>query len=290
MIHSVTGSAGISIPIAVPNGSFEVPATPFVSTEVGSWQKTPRPDDYDESAGFLWDQLSGVFKNTADSSPDHIVNLDGSQALYLFAVPRVGLRLDGTGPGGAFPASFTVGDSVTLTVSVIGGGGNMREGASLVAELYSLAESGQRQTVAVTNIVHSVVLFPTTTRLVDVEVTVPAVRSGDPWAGRPLGIALLSGVTAGSGLEGGYWDLDHVRLTVSRDASFSLTATLSAEGLRITWPGDSGSQYQVQTSTNLTTWTNVGEPLTGGGGVLEAGLSTAAADATLVRVVSSAQP
>ena len=279
--------AAASSPVPIPNGSFEIPSTPFVSTEVGSWQKTPRPDDYDESGGFLWDQLCGVFRNTAVTSPDHITNLDGSQALYLFAVPQVGLLMDGTGPDGAFPASFTIGESATLTVSVIGGGGNMREGASLRAELYYLDESGERHGAASTTIVHSAAIFPTNTRLVEFSTSVPVVLPEDPWAGRRLGIALLSGVTKESGLEGGYWDLDHIRLHVNRGDSFSLAVTPEPEALRIAWPGENGLQYQVQTSTNLVTWSDLGPLRPGSGTNLEVVLPTTPEDITFVRVASA---
>ena len=82
--------------LLVPNGSFESPATDFVNIQVDGWRKTPRPDDYPEGGGFLWDQLTGVFRNTPPDSPDHLLNIDGKQALYLFAIPGVGLFQDAT--------------------------------------------------------------------------------------------------------------------------------------------------------------------------------------------------
>src|SRR5262245_39645715 len=80
--------------INIPNNSFESPATSFVSININAWQKSPKPDWYQESGGFLWTQLTGIFKNTPATSADHIDNCDGNQALWLFAVPEVGLFQD----------------------------------------------------------------------------------------------------------------------------------------------------------------------------------------------------
>src|SRR5438105_14509978 len=75
--------------VYVPNGSFESPATTFVDTRIDSWQKAPKPDWYAESSGYTWDELTGVFANTATNSADHIDNCDGAQAMGMFAVPDV---------------------------------------------------------------------------------------------------------------------------------------------------------------------------------------------------------
>src|SRR2546423_15691175 len=80
--------------IVVPNGSFESPSTTFVDTHIDSWQEAPKPDWYAEGGGFTWDQLTGVFMNTSVTSADHIDNCDGNQALWMFAVPEVGVFQD----------------------------------------------------------------------------------------------------------------------------------------------------------------------------------------------------
>ena len=80
------GTAGT---LNVPNASFESPVTSFVNINVDAWQKSPKPDWYDESGGFLLSQLFGAFKNTAAGNADHIDNCDGNQALWLFSVPEV---------------------------------------------------------------------------------------------------------------------------------------------------------------------------------------------------------
>src|SRR6185437_8134367 len=129
--------------IVVPNYSFESPTTAFVDPSIGSWQKTPKPDWYDESGGNLWSQLTGVFVNTAPGASDHIDNVDANQALYLFALPTSGVfqdynSLDGTNttPSHAFNATFEPGHGYDLTVAVVGGGGGMIEGSTLELALY----------------------------------------------------------------------------------------------------------------------------------------------------------
>ena len=116
--------------IVVPNGSFESPSTPYVSINIDSWQKSPKPDDYIEAGGFLWTQLTGIFKNSSPGSSDYIDNCDGAQALWLFAVPEVALFQDydsfdwhNQPPSHQFNATFTIGRSYHLRVGVIGTGG-----------------------------------------------------------------------------------------------------------------------------------------------------------------------
>lgn len=193
-------------PLYVPNSSFEAPATPFVDPRIDEWQKTTKPSWYDESSGFTWDQLFGVFKNTAPGEPDHIGNCDGAQAIYIFAVPEAGiyqdiLRTDTT---------FGVGKSYRLTTGIIAGGGGMTNGASLEMSLYYLDPAGNRIVVAATNIVYDPALFPNQTNLVDVQLSIPVTQPTHAWAGRPMGIRFLS--TVSPSLVGGYWDLDNVRL------------------------------------------------------------------------------
>src|SRR5436190_21307504 len=72
--------------ISVPNGSFESPQTSFVTLQVDSWEKTLK-----DQPGGQFDQLVGIFKNTTNGAADHIDNMDGEQAVYIFAVPGVGI-------------------------------------------------------------------------------------------------------------------------------------------------------------------------------------------------------
>ncbi|MEO7678027.1 MAG: hypothetical protein ABIV39_14810, partial [Verrucomicrobiota bacterium] len=68
--------------------------------------------------------------------------------------------------------------------------------------------------------------FPTKTHLVDFQVRVPFVKAGDPWAGQKLGVQLISMATMEN--KGGYWDLDNVRLSVTRETT--VAGQISANG------------------------------------------------------------
>ena len=58
--------------------------------------------------------------------------------------------------------------------------------------------------------------------LPDYSLTIPAVTAGDPWAGQGIGIALLQTSTTAD--EGGYWDIDNVRLTTPISAAWTARA------------------------------------------------------------------
>ncbi|MBM3878688.1 MAG: hypothetical protein FJ387_03065 [Verrucomicrobia bacterium] len=266
LILASTSSALLSQPIPIPNASFESPTTDFADPRIDSWQKTPKPFWYDESGGFLWAQLTGVFLNTPPSSPDHIANVDGKQAIFLFAVPEVGLFQDyestdwtGAPPSHAFDVRFQVGRTYQLTVAVLGGGGNMAEGATLELSLYYRDDSGALQTVDATTVTHSLSTFPNLTRLVDFTLESAPVQATDPWAGRHLGVRLLS--TVNPALAGGYWDLDQVRLTMSQ-APKLLDPTWADGRLRFLIASEPGLRFEILTTSNVTqpmpAWTSLG--------------------------------
>src|SRR5438046_1711605 len=109
--------------ISVPNGSFESPPVLFtVSINIDSWQKSARPDWYDDTdSPYKWNQLTGAFKNTPTNAPDHIDNCDGNQAIWMFAIPEVGLFQDynttdyrSTVPTHEFNATYEAGKSYHL--------------------------------------------------------------------------------------------------------------------------------------------------------------------------------
>ena len=207
--------------IFIPNSSFESPVTDFAGPEMDSWQKAPQPAWYVDPTGtFPWEALMGQFLNTSNGSPDHIYNLDGSQAAFLFASPDVAIFQDyGTISGSGvttphpFNAQFEAGKSYALTVGVLGGGGGMTNGATLEIALYFRDASNSVVTVGATTITNSQALFPTNTLFTDFQLRLPFVRPTDPWAGKRIGIRIAS--TVGFDKMGGYWDLDHVRLTDS---------------------------------------------------------------------------
>ncbi len=257
--------------ISVPNGSFESPATEFVDIRLDSWQKTPKPDWFDESGGQLWDQLTGLYLNLPAGDPGRIENCDGNQAVWIFAVPQAGFFQDyestdwsSTSPLHAFDARYEAGKSYQLTVGVLGGGGNMQAGASLLVELYYRDGSSNQVSVAATTFVYAPPPVPGAKRFVDVTVEVPAVPAGAPWAGQHIGIRLLS--TIDPSLAGGFWDVDNVRLDAFGepvllapgffDGKFGFTIQ-SAPGAKFEILAASDARLPLSNWTSLATLTSV---------------------------------
>lgn len=206
-------------PIALPNASFESPTPPLgfpVNPSIDSWQESPQPVWFDPNdfGGVTWDQMTGVFPNTPPSEPDHIENLDGNQAAYLFAVPEVALFQDYSSmdwndgaPTHGFDATFEVGVAYQLTAGVLGASG-LAEGAGLRLSFYYRDASNNPVTVAATDISYSSEAFPTITRLSDYQVTTPIVQASDAWAGEKIGVQI-----AATSMGGSYWDVDQVRVS-----------------------------------------------------------------------------
>jgi hypothetical protein len=242
-------------PITVPNASFESPATPFVSLIFDSWQRTPQPVWWDENASGPWTNLTGIFKNTAPGSVDHIDNCDGNQAAWLFANPDTGFFQDydsmawnDPAPTHAFDAKFEAGKFYRLTVGVIGGGYSMLPETPLEASFYYRDAASNKVVVAATTITYSSAYFSNRTQLVNFTVTTPVVRLDDPWAGLNIGIQFLSVVTPE--LAGGYWDLDNVRLT-SLLAPALLNPVHSSGQFRCILQSEPGFVIEMLASTNL---------------------------------------
>jgi len=212
--------------IAVPNYSFESPTTPpgFPAFPVvDSWQKAPEPPGVPLPPGVTWDQLAGVFPNTAPGSPDHIDNVDGAQAAYMFAVPGVALFQDSFGP------TYEVGMSYSLTVGILGGGG-ITEGSTFQISLYYRDGGNNIVNIASTPVTYTAAGFPTATHLIDFNVALGEVQSGDAWVGRNIGIQLL----ASGGTGAGYWDLDNVRLSAVPEPGTVALLALGLGGLAFT--------------------------------------------------------
>jgi len=245
-------------PIVVPNGSFESPATFFVSLNFDSWQRTPQPVTWDENVSGPWTNQTGIFKNTPPGNADHIENCAGNQAAWLFANPGVGLfqdydsvDWDDPAPTHAFDVKFEVGQSYQLTVGVLVGGmasgGGVAGGATLELSLYYRDATSNRVTVAATSITNSLSTFSNSTQLLDFSVSVSTVQPDDSWAGQNIGIQLLSNVT--SELAGGYWDVDNVRLT--SDAGPRLLNPIYTNGqFQFTLQSEPGRVCEILASTN----------------------------------------
>lgn len=194
--------------IAVPNYSFESPSTlPVgVSTSISAWQKAPQPGYFNPGTfGFTWDQTAGIFY---DSNP--YANHDGTQCAYMLSFPAVSLSQDySTSPG--FNASYGVGQSYTLTLGLFGK--SLDANNSLQLSFYYRDAGNNMVTVgSPTTITYNPATFPLTTplNLVDFSVTVPTVQASDAWAGKNIGIMIQ---VSASDFNGGYWDMDNVRLT-----------------------------------------------------------------------------
>ena len=154
----------------------------------------------------LWTELdndlvnsfnTGVFKNTPIGADNHITNVDGQQAAFLGSY--VGNSIS------QFTASkFQVGKSYQLTVGVcVSAFAPPQGGDPLILEflywdIFNSVPIVSTQ-VPVTGL--------TSTFLEDFTLNLSTVQSEDIWAGKNIGITIRA-----SGEEGGYWDLDNVRL------------------------------------------------------------------------------
>jgi hypothetical protein len=240
-------------PIYVPNASFESPTTAYVSVAIADWQKSPQPAWYDDSSGFLWVDETGLFLNTPVGAGNHIDNLEGDQAMWLFAVPTVAVFQDN------FSAIFQAGQSYQLTIGVIGGGGGMLPGDTVDISLYYRDHMSNMVTVANTTITNDPNKFPVTTHFVDFLTTLPTVKATDPWAGQNIGIQLAS--TVSSNNEGGYWDLDNVRLVSFLSPSIISPVWINGQ-FQFTLQSDPGASVEILCSTNatlpLSKWSSLG--------------------------------
>jgi len=239
--------------IAVPNGSFESPQTDFVDIRIDFWSKTPKPAWWDENAYGPWEQLTGVFLNVPPQDPRHIDNCDGRQAVWLFANPEVGLFQE-------LSARFQVGRAYELTVGLFPGSVYpMEPGATVELSLYYRDAASNRQVVAALVVTNTDSVFSNQAHhLNDFRVSVPLVQATDPWAGQPIGIALMSTVLQ---VAGGYWVLDNVRLTELRAPG--LSSPIITNGLlsfRI--EGEPGQPVEILASANvalpLSNWVSLG--------------------------------
>ena len=216
-------------PITVPNYSFESgPAPnsyPFVNPGITSWQKAPEPAYYGPAIGtpygIPWQGTAGVF---LDVNP--YANHLGSQAGYILGFPQVALFQDyNSSPSHDFDGTFEIGKSYNLTIGVFGKT-TLAPGSTLALSLYYLDDANNHVDVGSTTITYSLAAFPTNTplSLVDYSVNVPTVQTSDSWAGKHIGIELLS-TTPLEMSTGGNWDFDNVRLTaVPEPAACALLA------------------------------------------------------------------
>jgi len=150
--HLLTAALGVATLLAgpgalragnlyVPNYSFESPNigtnSPYAAPVLDSWNQSAQPSWYVPAnfGGSPWAYLMGTFYNLPNftnataTNASFIDNCNGIQAVFLFAVPQVAIFQD-------INAAFNAGKTYTLTVGLIGGGGNMAIGSTLQLSLY----------------------------------------------------------------------------------------------------------------------------------------------------------
>jgi hypothetical protein len=237
--------------IQVPNGSFESPSTTYASPFMDDWQKTAKPDWYDEGSGaFLWTQLTGEFKNLPPGSAGYVDNCDGDQGAWMFVIPQVGIFQEYDSPSNhAFNATYEVGKSYHLTVGLIGTGGNMMVGATFELALYYRDPASNMVFVAATSVTNLPTVFSNNTHFIDFRADTAGVRATDPWAGQHIGIGLFSSITD-TNMEGGYWDLDNVRLASAREPTLS-NPVWSNNQLSFAIQSEAGLVFEIQKATDF---------------------------------------
>jgi hypothetical protein len=127
-------------------------------------------------------------------------------------------------------------------------------------DLYYRDASSNKVIVATTPITNLSTVFSNNTHFVDCTVDTPTVKPGDPWAGRHIGIQMLSTIVD-TNLEGGYWDLDNVRLSSILEPA--LVAPVWTNGqFQFTLQSEPGLHVEILSTTNLTqpvsAWTSLG--------------------------------
>jgi len=241
--------------LVIPNHSFERPVTSFVTLELDSWERFPKPAAYVEEGGFLWSQLTGTFANAAPGSSDHLTNLQGNQSMWVFAVPDNGVWNRVLSSDGVSEARVVAGDSYRLTVDLLGTGGAMKPGVPITLSVQALGSGVERIPVASFTVTNSVDLFPVRTRMRTFEFVSDPVPAGHPAVGQGLAVEVRSTVSPAD--EGGYWNVDALQLVRLSPATLELTILGMGDVVRLGWGSRAGWRYRLHRSATL----GVGEPM-----------------------------
>jgi len=187
-----------SASISIENASFEAPLV-----DPNSFPAVPYVEHWTENDLDLSSTNTGVFANTASDSPDHIVNADGSQLAFLGSQTGNALEQD-------LAATYKIGCDYRLTVAV-GVSGRFPPSSAEPVDTFELVLY-YRDANEPVDIVHLAVEATglSVTQLTDFSLYLPTVQPDDAWAGMAIGVALRA-----TGMPGGFWDLDHVRLIES---------------------------------------------------------------------------
>ena len=223
-------SPALSDSISVPNYDFASPYVPdeppYAAAGFSDWVQSPPPAWWtaDGYTSQQWADSAGLFVNVPYEWIDNLVPSGGTsvhqQAAFMFATP--GLEISQV-----LASTFRVGTSYRLTVGIQGGGEGMPIGCPMEIGLYYLNATGNQVMVGTATVLNGNSLSSSGSssyinHLPDYSLTIPAVTAGDPWAGQGIGIALLQTSTTAD--EGGYWDIDNVRLTTPISAAWTARA------------------------------------------------------------------
>jgi hypothetical protein len=185
-----------SASIHIENASFEAPVIDPCGFQVLPYVDQWRELDLDNQGS----TNTGIFINTLPGSPDRVLNADCNQLAFLGSAQGNGFEQD-------LVSVYKVGCAYRLTVGV---GGSMRFPPSsseptdtIELVLYYLEDSNT------VDIIHyTVEAMEPNSFLQDFRTDLPTVQATDAWAGKNIGVAIRA-----TGLAGGFWVLDNVRLT-----------------------------------------------------------------------------
>ncbi len=201
-LDNVRLTESLPVSIAITNASFESPVV-----DPNGWGAFPVADGWIETdLDTLASTNTGVFLNTPADSFDHVVNADGKQLAFLASALGNGFEQN-------LSATYKTGCDYRLTVGV---GVSARYSPAILEPvgtlnlvLYYL--DGNKAVDIASRTVEAV--GTSSTYLQDVSLYLPTVNAGDAWAGKTIGVAIRA-----TGVAGGFWDLDNVRLGESLPA------------------------------------------------------------------------
>jgi len=201
---SVTPVRSASIPIE--NASFESPVV-----DPNGFSALPFVDGWTEiDADTETSTNTGVFANPAPASPGRLVNADGDQLAFLGSQTGNAIEQD-------LIDTYRTGCDYRLTVAV-GISGLFPPAATEPVDTLELVlyyRDGPNTVDIACEVVEAVGL--SSTKLKDFTLYLTPVRPGDALAGTTIGVALRA-----TGMPGGFWDIDNVRLTESPPVSIAM--------------------------------------------------------------------
>jgi hypothetical protein len=222
----MVASAHGQVPIEIPNGSFENPATVFAFPDADEWDETGPVGEDPQLPGVVDTLDTGVFFNSpvdgeGQPSPFFIPNGDGLQIGFIGADDASTIAFFQELPevyevGGTYTVNLLVGESFFFPPLTFNPNDPNPppdpDPALLELSLYYTSGSGDK--IVVTDRIVSAEEMPDGPSagllLVDVATTGMSVQASDAWAGAPIGV-MIRPVLGLSGV----WNVDHARLAVT---------------------------------------------------------------------------